>query len=156
MDSLSRDDLEKLSDALNEMFAMSKNQINCVSTLIRNPRANEEPLCNIALYHLAVWVKTMIWIICFRFEITYSKDDSIEDLLNNASLFLPEHILAMEKDICYWHDDVQYKSKNVKTDSEVTEIAKMLERYFNNFIRVYAQEIKQSILQSMEGTESGQ
>ena len=132
-------------ELLYEMYSAGKMQAVCAARLLKDLKGSEEPLCNIALYHLSMWMKIMLKIVCLRFSIEYDDRDSIEVLFQKANSFLPTHILEMVTDICYWHYEVQYKNEDVKTVDDVCEIAHTIECYNNDKILHYAQEMHDSL-----------
>ena len=80
-----------------------------------------------------------------RHGIEYCNYDSLEALFAMTKQHLPAHILEMREDVFYWHHHVQYEAKNVKTRDEAHEIARTLERFFNEYVCPYAKKIKQSL-----------
>ena len=131
---------EKLTcGMLVDIFNSCKNHIDRADKFVKNPKNGEEFLGNTALYHLSMCAKIMLRIVCLRFTIAYTDEDSIEELFAKAEGYLPSNILEMESDICYWHNEVQYKTKNIKTNDETFDAAKTIERYFNEYTRQYCQ-----------------
>ena len=144
LNSLIRDNPEMLG----EMFSMSKHHVTCSAKLVKNLKAGEKPLCNIALYHLAVWFKIMMRFICLRFEIEYADDDAVEAMFDKTRQYLPARILGMEIEICYWYNFGQYESANLKTADEACAIGRIIEAYFNDEIHPYVLETDNSIKNS--------
>jgi hypothetical protein len=132
-------------EKMREIYNTSKKQLACAGKLLLGLKANEEALCNFALYHLAVFIKDMLHFVCFRFSIKYTDDDSIETLFKKTSQHLPAYILDMEEDICYWYNHVQFEKENVKTVDEACQIGSKIEDYFNEYILVYATEMQTSM-----------
>jgi hypothetical protein len=134
--------LGTLGKDITEIFKASKQQVNCVSKLLKNLSDNEEALCNIALYHLAVWMKINLRIICMRFSITYTDDESIEALFGKTEEYLPAHIVKMSNKIYSWYNEVQYESINIISVDEACDFARIIEVFFNTSVLNYAVEIR--------------
>jgi hypothetical protein len=130
---------------LEEIFKSARSKFDCTARLIKDLKPDEKPNCNMALHHLGVFVKIAMRLICLRFGIEYTDDDSIETLFDKTAKCLPADILAMSEDICYWYNRLQYITADIKTKDETYEIAKTLEQYFNDHTLRYANEIKKSI-----------
>jgi len=128
-------------EKLKETDTVMRAQVNCAAKLLENLKEGEEPLCNIALYHLAVWAKYMLKIVCRRHSIIYTEDDSVDDMFNKTSGHLPAVILDISVDICYWHSSVQYEKANVKGKDEVYEAGRIIESFYNEHILPYLKEI---------------
>ena len=138
---------EKLTrETLNEIFESWKKHIGCVAKLVKNLETGEEFLGNIALYHLSMCAKIMLRIVCLRFAEEYTDDDSLEELFGKTAEYLPSGILEMEADICYWHNEVQYKTENIKTNDETYDAAKTIEGYFDEYTRAYCMEMCRNIV----------
>jgi hypothetical protein len=135
-------------EALHEMFMAARTHIDCSARCIKDVKAGDKPLCNHALHHFAAMVYISLKIVCHRFAIEYADDDSIEVLLDNTAPHLPASVLAMKTDICYWHRDVQNKTADVKTQWEAMSIGATLERFFNEYVRIYAKEIDSRVKKS--------
>jgi hypothetical protein len=137
--------LEENPEMLKEIFESARSKFDCTAKLIKDLKPGEKPNCNLALYNLAVMMKIVMRLTCIRFAVEFTDDDSIETLFDKTIEHLPADILAMSEDVCYWYNRLQYKSADIKTKDETYEIAKRLERYFNEHTLRYANEIQKSI-----------
>ena len=129
---------------MEEMFHAFKKQIQCAGAAITNSERKEVHSINAALYHFSVCMKIALKMVCLRFAIRYSSNDSLETLLDKAGSLLPSHIFELASNMCYWHYDVRNENKSIMTEDEACAIGFTFETYFNDFILEYTCEMKRS------------
>ena len=128
-------------EILHEIFRASKRHSESVTKALNGINPGDEPQCNLALYYLAVWLKSMLEIVSIRFLIEQTEDDSIENLFNKTEQYLPAYIIEIKKEACYWYNEVRDERGNIMTGDEVYDLGHIIEIYFNKFIRVYCKEM---------------